>query len=343
MTKPLQIQQHASLKPFNTFGIEVKAHYFAPIESIDHLSELLAQKTFHGMPKFILGDGSNILFTKDYEGLVIKNAIKGIQPLSEDDDHIWIQVGAGENWHDFVMYCVEKGYGGVENLSLIPGTVGAAPIQNIGAYGAELSDTFHQLIAANLSDGSIRLFSQEECQLGYRDSVFKNQYKNQYVILAVTFRLNKKPKFRVDYGNLKETLQQMQVKELSIKAISDAVIQIRRSKLPDPKELGNAGSFFKNPLTTSSHLNELRKQYPDMPHFPTQHEDSVKIPAAWLIEQCGWKGKRQGNVGIHDKQALILVNYGAGNSAEIQKLAHEIQQTVYDKFQIKLTPEVNLI
>lgn len=337
------LQRHVSLKQFNTFGIDAQANYFFAVQSIPDFELLFAHEDFKTEPKFILGEGSNILLTGDYPGFVIKNAIKGIQVVSEDDEHIWLKVGGGENWHDFVMYCVQQGYGGIENLSLIPGTVGAAPIQNIGAYGVELRQHFFQLEALHLQDGTLRTFTHDECQFGYRDSVFKNTYKDQYAILSVTLCLDKKPQFQLDYGNIKETLQQMDVNDINLKTISDAIIHIRRSKLPDPKQLGNAGSFFKNPMIPAADLVKLQKKFPQIPHFSTEHPELKKVSAAWLIEQCGWKGKRFGDVGIYEKQALILVNYGVGRGVDIKKLALEIQSSVLDEFGIMLMPEVNFI
>ncbi len=339
----LTIQENISLKHLNTFGIEAKTRYFAAIKNSDEFKLLLAQENFQTLPKFILGDGSNILFTGDYRGIIIKNMIKGIQHVSEDSQHVWLKVGAGENWHDFVMHCIQHDYAGVENLSLIPGTVGAAPIQNIGAYGVELSEIFYQLNAFDLKAGTTRIFSRHECEFSYRNSVFKTKHKDQYAILDVTFRLMKQPVFHLNYGNIQETLQQMAIKELSLKAVSDAVIHIRRSKLPDPKQLGNAGSFFKNPLIAHTHFLKLKNIFPQIPHFTTENPDEIKIPAAWLIEQCGWKGKRFGDIGVFEKQALILVNYGQGSGAEIRELATKIQQSVLDKFDICLMPEVNFI
>jgi UDP-N-acetylmuramate dehydrogenase len=339
----LAIEENASLKRFNTFGINAMARYLAVIQTPAELHAIISHHTFANLPKLILGEGSNILFTQNYDGMIIKNAMKGIQILSEDDDHVWLKVGGGENWHDFVMYCIQQGYGGIENLSLIPGTVGAAPIQNIGAYGVELGDVFSSLEAMDLHDGNSRPFTLEDCQFGYRDSIFKNRYKNRYAILSVILRLDKKHTFHVEYGNIQEILDSMQIKDLSIKAISDAVIQIRQSKLPDPKKLGNAGSFFKNPLIPFSHFTELKKIFPDMPSFPSDRPDTIKIPAAWLIEQCGFKGKRFGDAGVHEKQALILVNYNNSNGTAILELARQIQQSVNEKFNVKLTPEVNLI
>ncbi len=336
-------QEHASLKHLNTFGIEAKARYFAAVKDVDQFSTLLSEPLFQQLPKFILGGGSNILLTQDFAGLVIKNDIKGIRLLSEDDQHIWLEVGAGENWHEFVMYCVAQGYAGIENLSLIPGTVGAAPIQNIGAYGVELRDVFIELNALNLQTRKTQIFTNEECQFAYRDSIFKNTHKNKYAILSVTLRLNKKPTFHVNYGNIQEMLEKMGIKEFSIKAVSDAVIAIRRSKLPDPKELGNAGSFFKNPIIQMTHFSELQKRFPQAPSFSTENPEAIKVPAGWLIEQCGWKGKRFGDIGVYEKQALIIVNFGNARGKDIQDLAQKIQSSVQHEFGIDLIPEVNFI
>lgn len=343
MANTLSIQQKVTLKDLNTFGIETKADYFAVIKNAQELIQLLSIENIYQMPKLVLGEGSNVLFTKNYPGLVIKNAIKGIYLLEENQHHSWIKAGAGENWHDFVMYCVKRGYGGIENLSLIPGTVGAAPIQNIGAYGVELSDVFFQLEALNLRDSSIRIFSNRDCQFGYRNSIFKHLYKNQYVILSVSLQLDKKPKLHLDYGAIKETLQLMNIREPTIQSVSDAVITIRRSKLPDPKQLGNAGSFFKNPIISYDDFLELQKKFPQIPHFIFQKPDSIKLSAAWLIEQCGWKGKRFGDIGVYEKQALILVNYGKAKGTEILDLATKIQYSVQKQFGILLEPEVYLI
>jgi UDP-N-acetylmuramate dehydrogenase len=336
-------QEYASLKHLNTFGIEAKARYFTAIQDVTQFSALLSQPLFQQVPKFILGGGSNILLTQDFAGLIIKNDIKGIRHLTEDEHHISIEVGAGENWHDFVMYCVARGFAGIENLSLIPGTIGAAPIQNIGAYGVELCDVFIELNALDLRTGKTQIFTKEECQFDYRDSIFKNHYKDTFIILSVTFQLNKQPIFHVNYGNIQETLEKMQVTELSIKAISDAIIDIRRNKLPDPKDLGNAGSFFKNPIISATHFLALQQRFPKIPYFSTENPDTIKIPAGWLIEQCGWKGKRFGDIGIYEKQALIIVNFGKGRGEEIQALAQKIQQSVHNEFSITLTPEVNFI
>lgn len=342
MEKSLSIKQNTSLKLLNTFGIEAQAQYFAFVHTPQQLIELISNNKLRGLPKLILGDGSNVLFTKNYQGLVIKNAIKGISLLKEDDQYAWVEVGAGENWHDFVMYCVNKGYGGLENLSLIPGTVGAAPIQNIGAYGVELKDCFFQLEAVSLRDGSIHIFTHQQCQFGYRDSIFKNSHKQQFAITSVVFQLNKQPKFYTDYHSLKEALERLSPSSLNIRMISDAVIHIRQSKLPDPKKIGNAGSFFKNPIISHAQFTELQKKYTHLPHF-IQNDHSIKINAAWLIEQCGWKGKRIGHVGVYDKQSLVIVNYGTENSAEILDLASKIQASVDQEFGIRLEAEVQLI
>lgn len=337
------IHENKDLKPYNTFGIQVASRFFSAIKNTEELRSLLQNPTFKNMPIFLLGGGSNVLFTQNFSGLVIKNEIKGIDLIKEDNDHIWLRVGAGENWHELVMHCVNHGYGGIENLSLIPGTVGAAPIQNIGAYGVELKDVFHQLEAMRVDDGALVTFSHQQCEFGYRDSVFKTKFKNQFVITHVTLRLLKKPNFNISYGALQEVLQKNNISELTLKAVSDAVMTVRRSKLPDPQLIGNAGSFFKNPVIPESDFHRWQNKFPTIPHFSTNSADFVKISAGWLIEQCGWKGKRQGDVGTYDKQALVIVNYGSGTGAAIQQFAQQIQQSVFDTFRIQLTPEVNII
>lgn len=336
------IEKNRSLKPFNTFGVEVSSRLFCRVDSESALQNLLAETNNSASPKLILGGGSNLLFTQDFDGIIIKNEIKGISKVDENSEHIWLNVGAGENWHAFVLYCVERGYGGIENLSLIPGTVGAAPIQNIGAYGVELKECFEKLEAIRLSDGELQTFNNSECQFGYRDSLFKNSAKNQYSITNVTLRLNKKGTPVTHYPALKEKLKEWKIDRPTIKTVSDAVIDIRQQKLPDPAKIGNAGSFFKNPIITKEQLQPLKEKYPRLPHFIAD-EEKIKIPAAWLIEQCGWKGKRIGNVGVHTKQSLILVNYGAATGNEIKHLAEEIQHSVNDKFSLLLQPEVNII
>jgi UDP-N-acetylmuramate dehydrogenase len=335
-----KLENHVSLKNLHTFGINVYAQHFLKIRSQEELiNALLDIKTPE--PLLILGGGSNILFTQDFEGLVIGNEIKGIEILEENVETILLKVGAGENWHNFVMYCVLNEYYGVENLSLIPGTVGAAPIQNIGAYGAELKDVFVSLRAIRLRDGKLCEFTKADCQFGYRFSIFKSSHKNQFAIVDVTFRLSKIPSFNTRYAGLQDRIQKNHSGPLSLKIISDAVIQIRQEKLPDPKKIGNAGSFFKNPEIPSSQFEAIKKEFENIPYFPA--ENGVKIPAAWLIEQCGYKGKRLGDIGVHSQQALVLVNYGNGKGQAIADLAAEIADSVKHKFNIQLETEVNII
>ena len=337
----LNIQSNISLRPYHTFHINVVAKKFATFSNVDELNELLQSST-NEKNRLILGGGSNILFTKNYDGIILRNEIKGIDVVKEDADHVYIRVGAGENWHQFVLHSINKELGGVENLSLIPGNVGASPMQNIGAYGVEIKEVFETLTAFHLNDRKIVQFSLNDCQFGYRDSVFKNKYKDQFVILDVIYRLNKFPKFNTSYGAIEEELQRMQVKELSIKAISQAVINIRSSKLPDPDQIGNAGSFFKNPTIASGQFAELKISHPTIPSYPV-NPSLVKVPAAWLIDQCGWKGYRKGDAGCHAKQALVLVNYGTASGNEIYDLSEEILQTVQKKFGIILEREVNIV
>jgi UDP-N-acetylmuramate dehydrogenase len=338
----MKLQQHVNLKPYNTFGITASAEYFAEIFSVDDLLQIINNKTLQHLPKLILGGGSNLLFTKDFNGLIIKNSIKGIEKIKEDEQHVFIKAFAGEVWHDLVQYAIAHNYGGMENLSLIPGQVGAAPMQNIGAYGVELESVFDSLEAIDLQNGTTQIFTKEACGFGYRESIFKKEAKGKYCIVSVTFRLNKKPVFNTSYGAIQDTLQQMGVAELNVKTISDAVIHIRTSKLPDPKVLGNAGSFFKNPEIAKEQFLQLQQQYPAMPHYPAA-DNKIKVPAGWLIEQCGWKGKRVGNTGSHTQQALVLVNYGNATGEEIKNLSQQIQQSVQEKFGIDLTAEVNFV
>jgi UDP-N-acetylmuramate dehydrogenase len=290
-----------------------------------------------------LGGGSNVLFTQDYEGLVIRNDIKGKEIISETDEHVFLKSYSGENWHELVMYCVQRNWGGIENLSLIPGTVGAAPMQNIGAYGVELEKVFVELEAFNLETFEIEVFDKNACAFAYRESVFKRNLKGLYFIYSVTLRLDKQPVIHAEYGDIKTVLTEKGIDwaNASIKDISDAVIQIRQSKLPDPKEIGNSGSFFKNPVIESSHFGQLRSQYPDIKGF--EQYNGIKVPAAWLIEQCGWKGKKVGHTGSHARQALVLVNYGGATGREVWQLAQDIIQSVDAKFGIRLEPEVNII
>ncbi len=336
------VQKNTSLKPYNTFGIEATAKLYCEITSEDDLLSILNNQTYANEPRLIIGGGSNILLTKNFDGLAIKNNIKGILKYNEDNDNIWVKVGAGVNWHQFVMHAIKNNWGGVENLSLIPGTVGAAPMQNIGAYGVEIKSVFESLDAIDLKDGTSRRFSNDECEFGYRESVFKHKFKGKYVITSVTLKLTKKHKYNVSYGAIKSTLEAMEVNQLSIQAISEAVIKIRQEKLPDPAEIGNAGSFFKNPSIEAGQFDVLKTNYPAIPGYALD-DDKVKVPAGWLIEQCGWKGKVLGNIGVHKNQALVLVNYGDGNGEEIRRLALDIQHSVKQKFDIHIKPEVNII
>lgn len=336
------VQKDVQLKPFNTFGIEATAKYFIEVSSINQLQEILQSPDYQSTERLILGGGSNMLLTKDFDGLVIKIAIKGFEVVNENEDNIWIKAGAGLGWHDLVIQCVNQNYAGMENLSLIPGTVGAAPMQNIGAYGIEIKEVFEELQALEIATGEIKNFDKAMCNFGYRESIFKHEAKGKYIILNVTFKLNKRPTFHIEYGAIKDTLAEMNISEMSIKSISDAVIHIRQSKLPNPAEIGNAGSFFKNPEIPNTQFEALKAQFPTIPAYPVS-ETTTKVPAGWLIEQAGWKGQRFGNVGVHAKQALVLVNYGGGKGEEIKDLSQKIQASVKEKFGIQLSAEVNFI
>jgi UDP-N-acetylmuramate dehydrogenase len=337
----MQILENYDLKNLNTFSISVKARFFVEIKDEKDLIDILSNPTFKDNKKLFLGGGSNVLFTKDFDGIVVLNKIRGVEILKEEGDYVFIRSMGGEIWHDLVLFTVDKGYSGFENLSLIPGTVGAAPMQNIGAYGAELKDTVFQVEAFDINTGEKRIFSNEECLFGYRESVFKNVFKDKFFILAVVFKLNKNFNKNLEYRVLKDYIEKNKVEIKTPKDVSEAVSFIRNSKLPNPKIIGNAGSFFKNVFIDKAKLQNLLAQYPDMPHFA--EGELIKIPTAWLIEMCGWKGKRIGNIGVHDKQALILVNYGGGTGPEIHNLAGSIINSVFEKFGIKIDPEVNLI
>lgn len=338
----MRLQTDFPLKPYNTFGIDVKAKLFARFDTVAELQELLQMPELRQEPKLILGGGSNLLFTKDFDGLVLQNGIKGVEKVAEDEAHVYLKAGAGEVWHEFVLYTLSQNLGGLENLSLIPGTVGAAPLQNIGAYGVELKDVFQELEAVHIETAEVRSFDNETCRFGYRESVFKNELKGQYIVTHVTFRLHKKHRLNTSYGAIKTTLEEMQVQEPTIHHVSAAVCHIRQSKLPDPKQIGNAGSFFKNPEIPLSQFEELQKQYPGIPSYPVS-ETTVKVPAGWLIEQCGWKGKVINNYGVHKNQALVLVNYGGASGEDIRKLAFEVIASVEQQFGIRLHPEVNIM
>lgn len=338
----MEVQENYSLKNLNTFGIEVRTRYFASFENQSELKELLEWKKHKHLSLLLLGGGSNLLFTKDYEGLVLQNKIKGLSIEKETSEYTVVKAGAGEIWHDLVLYAIKNKLGGIENLSLIPGTVGAAPIQNIGAYGVELKDHFEKLDAIEIESGKSKSFNLDECCFGYRNSIFKSSQKGKYIITHVYFKLSKKPEFKTSYGAIKDTLQDMKVQEISAEAISKAVIRIRQSKLPDPEIIGNAGSFFKNPEIPEEQFLKLKESNPDIPSYPVT-PGIVKVPAGWLNEQCGWKGKRYGNAGVHKDQALVLVNYGNASGKEIQELSQKIQASVLEKFGIKLETEVNII
>lgn len=339
----ISVEKNVSLLPFNTFAIDAKAKSFCVVRSVADIQSLIQNGAFTNASPFILGGGSNILLTQDTDALVVKNEIKGISVIDRSEGSITLEVGSGEIWHDFVMYCVKNNYGGVENLSLIPGTVGAAPMQNIGAYGVEAKSCIIKVTIVNIRSGEVSTLNNEQCNFGYRESIFKHQYKGQYFIAAVTFRLTtENHDLNTSYGAIREVLTLQGIQTPTIKSISDAVIQIRSSKLPDPAKIGNAGSFFKNPSVTPDVFDSIKKEYPNMPSF-NDVNGSYKIPAAWLIEQCGWKGKRIDNIGVHQHQALVLVNYGGGKGKDLWQLAMNIQASVKDKFNITLQPEVNVI
>lgn len=337
----MQIRENYDLTHLNTFGIQAHARFFTKIETELDLKELLASSEFKNNKKLFLGGGSNILITRDFEGIVVLNKLKGIEILEDTEDSVLIRSMSGEVWHDLVLFTVSRGYWGVENLSLIPGTVGAAPMQNIGAYGAELASTLETVEAFEIATGKKKVFKNNECELGYRDSIFKNKLKDKYFISATTLKLSKLPKPNTSYKILSDYLGKNKIKIDHPKNISDAVGAIRKSKLPDPKEIGNAGSFFKNVLLNEEDFQKLLKVYPDVPHF--KEEGMVKIPAGWLIEQCGLKGYRIGKVGVHERQALVLVNYGGASGKELQHLAEHVASSVFSKFEITLIPEVNFI
>ncbi len=338
----MEIQKDYPLKNKNSFGVPASAKYFAEIETIEQLIVLLKNPEFKNESKLILGGGSNILLTKDFEGIVIANRIKGIKILSENDDEVIISSGGGVVWDDLVEFTVARNFGGLENLTLIPGTVGAAPIQNIGAYGVELKDTFVSLKAMELSSFELREFQREDCNFGYRDSVFKQKYKGKYFIYEVTFRLKKNPELNISYKSLKEEFEKIENLDPTVRIISEIVKKIRTSKLPDPKILGNAGSFFKNPELNKEEFEVLKTQYEDLPFYKID-DDIFKVPAGWLIEKCGLRGFRDGNVGTYPNQALVIVNYGVNSGEEIKNFSKKIQQIVFDKFGVNLQSEVNII
>ena len=351
--------QNISLNSYNTFGIDVRTNFFAELSQIADLQGIIASPKWQQTQKLILGGGSNLLFTKNFEGLVMKINFLGIQKVAEDNDFVWLKVGAGENWHEFVLYAIANNYGGIENLSLIYGTVGASPMQNIGAYGVEIKDVVENVEAVSLESGEILNFSHTACEFAYRQSIFKTTLKHKVVITNVTFKLTKQNhKFNISYGAISQELTKQNFdisnisnanldnsnnfNNLTLRAISNAVIAIRQSKLPNPAELGNAGSFFKNPEIPLTQFYKLKEIFTHIISYPTENQDIIKVPAGWLIEQCGWKGKKVGNVGVHKEQALVLVNYGNGTGSEIWALATAIQESVLEKFGITLQMEVNV-
>lgn len=336
------IKENISLQPFNTFGIDVNAKYFASFQSEEHVFEILEQQLVESQSPLILGGGSNILFTKHVDGLVLKNEIGGIDLVHQDHDYFYVKAGAGVNWHSLVMHCIENNYAGIENLALIPGNAGASPMQNIGAYGVEIKDVFHSLEAIHIHDKTKVMLNNNECHFGYRESVFKNIYKNQFIITSVTYKLKKVPQYNISYGAIPQELERMGVKELTIKDIALAVMNIRNSKLPNPKIIGNAGSFFKNPEISVSLFDQLKLNFPIIVGHATEN-NFIKVAAGWLIEQSGWKGFRDGDVGCHDKQALVLVNHGKATGLQILELSEKIIKSVNEKFGIKLSREVNIM
>ncbi len=335
-----QLQEHVSLTSYHTFGLDVRARWMLDIRHESDAIEFFTDNYNNPCDMLLLGGGSNVLFLSDYEGVVLRNHITGTEVMAETDEYVLVKVGGGENWHQFVIYALNSGWYGIENLSLIPGSVGAAPIQNIGAYGVEIEETFDHLEAIHVDTCETRIFTHEQCQFGYRDSFFKREGKGRYFITRVAFRLSKVPHINISYGAIRKELDG--ISQPTPSDVSDAVIRIRQSKLPDPAVTGNAGSFFKNPEVSAETFQRIMNQYPDAPSFPVS-ETTVKVPAAWLIQTCGWKGVRRGDIGVHPRQALVLVNYGAGTGQELFDLSEEILQSVKSKFGIELEREVQVI
>ncbi|MEO0899087.1 MAG: UDP-N-acetylmuramate dehydrogenase [Bacteroidota bacterium] len=337
-----QLKENYSLQSLNTFGLDVRARWFIEVFQEEEAVEFIVDNLHRKQPLLILGGGSNMLLTQDIEGVVLKNSIRGKEVVDENEDHVLLKVGAGENWHELVLYCLEQNWGGIENLSLIPGCVGAAPIQNIGAYGVEIKEVFSHLDAINLATGNITQFDKEACEFGYRDSIFKREAKGRYMISAVYLTLTKrKHKLVTTYAPVSRVFEE-NGEQPTIKKISDIIIGIRQSKLPDPKEIGNSGSFFKNPIVSPSHFDRIQDKYEKVPHYPAPN-GQVKLAAGWLIEMCGWKGQTFGNYGVHAKQALVLVNYGGARGKDIYNLSERIQASVKSHFGILLEREVNVL
>jgi UDP-N-acetylmuramate dehydrogenase len=336
----MKISQNVSLLPFNTFAIDAKADYLIEYDSVADLQEVLNSELIKSKRVLHIGGGSNLLFLKDFEGIILHSEIKHIGKVEENSDSVYLKVGAGVVWDELVAFCVENGWGGVENLSLIPGEVGASAVQNIGAYGVEVQDVIEEVNTVEIETGVERKFTNAECEYGYRESIFKRELKDKYIVTSVVFRLDKKPSFKLNYQHLEEEV--LKNGAVNLQNIRQTIIAVRESKLPDPKVYGNAGSFFMNPVISKELFIQLQHTYPQIPHYYVS-ETEEKVPAGWLIDQCGWKGRQIGNAGVHDKQALVLVNCGGASGAEIVFLAQQIQESVFEKFQIQLVPEVNYI
>ena len=343
MTKfTMQRESNINLVSYNTFGVTAFAKYFSRISTLEDLKEIIAQNKKLNEKLMILGGGSNVLFTQDPEMWVLKSELKGINKIDESEDFVWIEVFGGEDWHTFVMDTLSKGWYGLENLALIPGCVGASPIQNIGAYGVEVKDLISKVYAIDLKTGNELVFENEDCQFGYRNSIFKQELKGKLFIYKVVFKLKKSTVVNVSYRALKDELDKEDISDPNPMDIANAVIKVRRSKLPDPAEIGNSGSFFKNPEISAESFQPLKKKYRDIPNYPAPDE-KIKLAAGWLIEKAGWKGFREGDIGVHEKQALVLVNYGVGTGAEILDLSEKIILDVQTKFGITLVREVNIV
>ncbi len=342
MSHSTDIRENISLHPFNTFHIDSTARFFTEISRIEHARALIESGKLSEVPFLLLGGGSNLLFTGNFKGIVVHIKNKGISIIEQAKDTVLVKVSAGENWHEFVLWCVNQGFGGLENLSLIPGNVGSCPIQNIGAYGVEVKDSFHSLEAIDLQTGELHVYASADCNFGYRDSIFKHELKGKVAIWSVTFLLKSNPQVHLEYGAIRQELAVMGIENPGIADVSQAVCNIRQSKLPDPRLLGNAGSFFKNPTVDQKFADKLLESFPRLVFYPLG-EEKVKLAAGWLIEQCGWKGFREGDAGVHESQALVLVNYGNATGSNILTLAHRVQNSVYERFGVKLEMEVNVI
>lgn len=337
----MNIREHYPLQSLNTFGIAAEARYFAEPKSDSELHELLVWRRQNNLPLLVLGGGSNLVFVGDFPGLVLKPSLCGIRVLEENSDSVLVEAGAGEVWHDFVQYTLTQGWFGLENLSLIPGTVGAAPVQNIGAYGVELADRLESLEAVDIATGRVHEYLVNECRFAYRDSLFKQEESGRKIITRVCFRLSKKADLKIAYGDIRQELEANNIIEPTAKQVAEAVIAIRQRKLPDPKIIGNVGSFFKNPVVSQSHYEQLKRDYPQMVSYPQL--EGVKLAAGWLIDQSGWKGKRVGAVGTYDKQALVLVNHGGASGTDVLHVAEQIQQDVLKKFGVALEMEPSVV